>query len=487
MLHSQDKDVTWTFNACTFEVIGALGTYFIMGEASSGTISWVDQPAGDCPSYTGGPIPTEALSISGTVDDDPTLGFVAKTLSFITPDGSDQAQQFNYTVQCGGTTEDRVMLPNVVEPVSAPPLWQIPLETPFKTIKTATPYPFNLTFTPPDEPTTLLTVQGTLRPRYKLAVDLNPSELDPIAQNPNSTATVTMTIGGLPARDEVVDIKACTKVDPDNDGHTHDRRADPCDNTRPAGKLDNQNQYPVKKTTGQDGTFTMNYTPPQTGKYYISGTDTITVTLDRDDTVQDKEDLITRVPNLSPMPGSASCVGGGTYYFVSQANHGCLFYGTSTTNDALVKIANDFAQYQVDFRNGGNFADPVTNQNVQVTTPANNPKPIRITAMSLPWGGLLDAGPNSGIPNAQFWNPPHSTHDRGNAVDISLRDYTTTAGGRDMDLVLLLRFVVYSNGGSCPYPNEGLDLTPNGQTLTMQDPNGPGRIPNPGAHLHVLF
>jgi hypothetical protein len=441
-------------------------------------VSWVDRPTGGCGGYTGGPVPTQALSISGSVDDDPALGFVAKTLGFITPDPSMQAQRVDYTVDCGSKTEARFIMPNIVEPVALPPLWEIPLEKPFKTIAAATPYAFKFTFTPPDQPMSLLTVQGTLKPRYKLAVDLNPPELDPTGQSPNSTVTVRMTIGGLPGRDEVVDIKACTKVDPDNDGHVHDKRADPCDNTRPAGKLDNQNQYPVKKTTGQDGTFTMNYTPPLGGIYYISGTGTITATFERDDTVKDEQDIVTRVKNLTPMWGSTNCVGGGTYYFFRQNNHACLFYGTAATNQGILAIANAFSQAQIDCRDGTNSTYGQNAAGNNLTTPGE-PKPIRITAMSLPWGGLLDMGPPA--LGASFWNPPHKTHDAGTAVDVSWHDFITGRDARghanawEMDRVLLLRWVILNQpGASLPVPSEGGDIA---ATQATQD----------NAHFHTKF
>jgi hypothetical protein len=112
--------------------------------------------------------------------------------------------------------------------------------------------------------------------------------------------------------------------------------------------------------------------------------------------------------------------------------------------------------------------DPVTHVNVHVTTPANNPKPIRITAMSLPWGGLLDINGD--------WKSPHLTHNNGRVVDLGLRDYAAPAGGWDMNLVLLLRYVVYQDGGSCPVLKEGGDLTPGGATFASAAP-----------HLHVVL
>jgi hypothetical protein len=82
--------------------------------------------------------------------------------------------------------------------------------------------------------------------------------------------------------------------------------------------------------------------------------------------------------------------------------------------------------------------------------------------MSLPWGGLLDINGD--------WNPPHSTQDNGRVADLGLAGYAA-AGGWDMSLILLLRFVVYQNGGSYPVAREGGDLTPGGATLTSPAPH----------------
>ena len=113
------------------------------------------------------------------------------------------------------------------------------------------------------------------------------------------------------------------------------------------------------------------------------------------------------------MPGSGAatgndlaCTGGGAHYvFASQRSHDCLFYGTQTANDAVVAIANQFYQRQLDCR-----APHIPSAKCDVTLDdgvtkipviiSSLPVKITITAMSLPWGGLNDIGPS---PNCIHW------------------------------------------------------------------------------------
>ena len=60
----------------------------------------------------------------------------------------------------------------------------------------------------------------------------------------------------------------------------------------------------------------------------------------------DNKTITTKVPDLQPMYGSDGCIGGGTFFFERQSNHGCIFYGTPSTNDAVKRIANNFTQTQ---------------------------------------------------------------------------------------------------------------------------------------------
>ena len=122
------------------------------------------------------------------------------------------------------------------------------------------------------------------------------------------------------------------------------------------------------------------------------------------------------------MPNSQNCGGNELYYFESQTNtHDCLFYGTNNTNNELQKIAEKFNQTLVECRDS---EDPSTEPACNVTPAGEEPAPddfvtipddatpipIQISAMSLPWGGLLDTNGD--------WNSPTKTHNNGNNVDV---------------------------------------------------------------------
>lgn len=67
---------------------------------------------------------------------------------------------------------------------------------------------------------------------------------------------------------------------------------------------------------------------------------------------------------------------------------------------AILNIANDFADRQINCRPPGNVYNPdcrvTPNQGQSYTVSvANNPLPLRTTAMSLKWGSLNDRGPNA--------------------------------------------------------------------------------------------
>lgn len=163
-------------------------------------------------------------------------------------------------------------------------------------------------------------------------------------------------------------------------------------------------------TTDLNGKIALTYQPPPDGSsstphiLYISGKDQITASMVTAPNTKAQADIITQVPDLQAMPGSSDGSGGGTYYFTpqhGQTGHGYLFYGTASTNQTLVQIANAFYNAQIACRSGAlatnvlapGFArnayntDSVTNAPRTFTTPGN-PAKLRITAMSLPWGGL---------------------------------------------------------------------------------------------------
>jgi hypothetical protein len=328
-------------------------------------------------------------------------------------------------------------------------------------------------------------------PQYTIQVDLSPAELNPTvaqlrapaANQLTSNLTITVTADGKPDTSRDVEVTVCTQVGgAATDGHLHDARADPCDASRPAGEIPGDggsptNNYPVTKTTDGNGVITTTYYPPNiaAGGPYISGTDQVTAVV-QDPTIQDKtdltqeQDIITRVPDLAPMAGSADCSGGGTYYFEPQSSHGCMFYGTAATNQAIVAIANEFVAAQIACRGGAPY--PANSPGAQVFTTPGEPKPVRITAMSLPWGGLNDIAGN--------WTIPHSTHNSGTQADFGWHDFITgtdaagTATSWDMDRVLLLQTIILNSGATLPVAKEGGDIP----TTQAEGSN---------AHFHVQF
>ena len=174
---------------------------------------------------------------------------------------------------------------------------------------------------------------------------------------------------GQPLPFEKLEVKTCTQKGSINtDGHIHDKGTnDPCfKSNRPHSSL---NWYccgrsggtfpqplgnPINVVTDSNGIAKISYYPPSfTGvknKYYMAGKDQIVVTLTSNPSIKnDIEYITTKVNGLKQMPNSKNCSGDGrTFFFEKQVNHGCLFYGTPSTNDAVLRIANDFVQKQID-------------------------------------------------------------------------------------------------------------------------------------------
>jgi hypothetical protein len=273
----------------------------------------------------------------------------------------------------------------------------------------------------------------------KIEVSVSPDSINPYPDtgrpgSEKSTITITAinSATGATVPGAKVKIQACTVVG--SGGHPKDTRSGPCvQGDRPFAKLALRGTKgnPITVTTDGSGKAIITYSPPfgtdnkGKGQYYISGEDIIQATLDSNPAVKDDSKTIkVKVPGLQEMFGSASCVGGGTFTFDSQANHDCLFYGTPFTDDALLKVANEYSDRQIKCRDDpSSFACKVTEDDGHTVTTqhiSGNPIPIRITALSLPWGGLLDAGPGAGIANAKLWKPPHASHNTGKQVDIGL-------------------------------------------------------------------
>jgi hypothetical protein len=120
----------------------------------------------------------------------------------------------------------------------------------------------------------------------------------------------------------------------------------------------------------------------------MAGKDKIVATLLSDSSIKDENSIVTRVKGLERMDGSGNCNGGGTYFFENPQKHACLFYGTPSTNDAILRISNDFVQRRRDCGDHpGSLSCKVAYNGRALTVVINGyPEPLKITAMSLPWG-----------------------------------------------------------------------------------------------------
>lgn len=272
--------------------------------------------------------------------------------------------------------------------------------------------------------------------KERIEVKVDPGEINPLSKPQSKITVIAKDQDGEPAKGMQIEIKTCTELgSSDTDGHIHDQLNDGCSN-RPKATLeyDGKKGNPIVAKTDESGKIILKYIPPKSSKYYISGKDKITATSKKDPEVKGENSIITRLPNLQPIPGSADCRGGGTYFFDKQKQHGCLFYGTDQTNEALIRIANEFVQKQIDCRDspGSNAckikdaSNPPKDVTVKIS---GEPIPMKITAMSLPWGGLHDIKGK--------WKTPHKTHNDGKVADIGLGNLKN-----DKDLILLLRFVI---------------------------------------------
>lgn len=326
---------------------------------------------------------------------------------------------------------------------------------------------------------------------------------------PDTPYTITVRDSqGNPLPNVLVKIKLC--LVPGNiamDGHEkHDIRNNECDRSntnppRPFATLFIRNDptpfkdthiQPVEVRTDNNGQINFKVVSPfafsRTVNIGISGIDVVIIEVfPSGQAPVMKTDRIENKLNLQQMPGSTSCPGGGgTYHFVSQANHDCQFYGTASTNNAVVSIANEYVDRQIQCKKP-NFS---TNPNCAVTDDQGNvshvqingePQSMRITAMNLRWGGLSDIGPPnicSGGNPCKLWNPPHATHNDGKQIDIGIN-------GLDNNRRLLLREVItdnqYGNFENIVPCEGGINLiTP----VPSCEPQGFSALAN---HIHINF
>lgn len=304
------------------------------------------------------------------------------------------------------------------------------------------------------------------------------------------------------------------------DGHGHDERwQNPCQRgDRPFANFQEGNisGNPIKLKTENDGILVLDYQPPKFVDYrgfsfYISGEDVVTARLEDypGSNSRLQKSLITRVPSLQAMPGSEDCPivtqpiiygDARNYRFEMQNFHDCSFFGTEQTNLSINRIANAYMQRQMDcMRISEEFCLVPTQANSydrqkhwdpdpslwRPMTSIKRPedlRPIRVTAMSLQWGGLLDIGPRGCLqdydgpgPNpdepCRFWQYPHKTHNNGKVVDIGISEL-------DADHKLLLRYIISQD------PNFDQIENCEGRYNILA---AAGRCTGPATHIHATF
>jgi hypothetical protein len=310
---------------------------------------------------------------------------------------------------------------------------------------------------------------------------------------------------GTHAKGMRVQVKACTQPGrSDTDGHIHDfigpEFPDDCwQSSRPSSSLVWQDQIgnPITVITDENGTAIVYYFSPKTVfngvSYYISGIDKIFVSIADDTSIRDNRNtIVTKVPNLKQMYNSSTsnCPGpdqpyGGTeeefpdgkyqtYFFEVQTEHGCIFYNTQESNDALSRIAHSFVAKQLECRNNPEHRCTIINDKKEevFVTISGDPRPIKITATNLPWGGLSDIKGD--------WSPRsgHKTHNSGKEVDIGFGNLKKTDGSYEVDLIQLLRYIITQEKNFGKFPKaEGEDIA---LTLAQEEKGG-------SPHIHIFF
>ena len=142
-----------------------------------------------------------------------------------------------------------------------------------------------------------------------------------------------------------------------------------------------------------------------------------------------------------------------------------------TCRNAITFRTNPDCEVQLDPGAGGR----VTTEHVFI---AITGVPVEITAMSLPWGGLLDINGN--------WQPPHVTHNTGRVLDISFKDRRGLV--MDEEHKLLLRQVVRDSTNFLSLERcEGERNLQTANGCTHRDPRTGNLVPFITDHLHVNF
>ncbi|GEM_PF-6934346 len=320
----------------------------------------------------------------------------------------------------------------------------------------------------------------TLEPfTTKIRIDVSPATLDPTKP---TTSKITVTVKdekNKPLKEYPVEIKICTEFGTKKtDGHFHDSiRKDPCKKgDRPTGKIDGNiinPENPITKKTDTNGKIVLTYASPKSSiGIGISGKDKIIATSKLDSNIKDESFITTKVVELKPMIGSvplstSDCGSGVNYFFEKQGKHDCLFYGTKSTNDAIVRIADKFAKAQNVCKSMPSGSCTIKDEkgNDKKIIITGNPTKIKLTAMSLPWGGLSDIDGT--------WTNPHKSHNTGKEVDIGFGNLKKGAG-YDSDRIYLLRYVITQDSNYNKFASgEGDDIK---NTLKSNTP-----------HIHIYF
>ena len=281
----------------------------------------------------------------------------------------------------------------------------------------------------------------------RMTMTASPTQLSPLVPMPSSIITARVVDGsGKPVSGLLVHFSSCTTIG--SGGHTHDTNNGEGCSSRPLASLSLRSS--LIDITNKKGEINVRYVPPTsvrinpttgaTTYHVISGEDTVTAvarvadnvgTLTADLTANTV--ILTKVPDLVSFTDPPDiCAVTAFYTITRQDNHACLFYGTVDTNQATRDIAAQFNNLQTVCSATGpdrgcllsRANDDRTDRRVSIT---GVPVPLRINAMSLPWGGLSDIQGN--------WLPSHFTHKTGKEVDLGFANL-------DNDRRLLLRFIV---------------------------------------------
>jgi len=193
----------------------------------------------------------------------------------------------------------------------------------------------------------------------------------------------------------------------------------------------------ITTVTDEDGQIRLDFTAPEfSGNLEIKATSTT-------DKVEDKKELVVKVPNLVEFGGTGEYELSGALEGKHMKNH---FFCSQKAIDELVKAAGQFRKAKW-----------------------NNAGKMRLNDMSLEWGGLFDKDAN--------WKPPHSSHRVGRSVDIEnilLKDTTAafTIKGKEVTKTVRVANEDWLEKYKKLMTERNWDFVDEGQTV----PNEQGRV-----------